>query len=256
MGKMIVFASGRGGEGKTTLAALLGIQLAERGHKVCIVDANVGMRCMDLYLKIQDSVVFDLYDLANAECDMEQALLPLDEQGKVYMLSSPQAMLPEKLNSITLNDLLKLLKKQFDYVLFDAPCGISQNVRLLIEACDTCFFVTKTDTLSQRCTERISYVAHEIKSDLDAYLLFNNVSDYDIGAAEGISLYLDIPMIGLIPRCFELAMFIPGEQSITECKDTALLKAIQECAMHIEGKDVPFQGNHARRIPWLSRIKR
>ena len=61
MFKVILVASGKGGTGKTSLTANVGCALAERGHRVLVVDADSGLRNLDIVLGLSDSIVFSLF---------------------------------------------------------------------------------------------------------------------------------------------------------------------------------------------------
>ena len=57
MTKIIVIASGKGGTGKTSLAAGVGAALAKQDHKVLVVDGDSGLRNLDIVLGMSDRVV-------------------------------------------------------------------------------------------------------------------------------------------------------------------------------------------------------
>ena len=63
MSKVIVVASGKGGTGKTMFAANLGATLARQGHKVVLVDLDTGLRNLDLYLGLENNIVYDVNDV-------------------------------------------------------------------------------------------------------------------------------------------------------------------------------------------------
>ena len=75
MGKTLVIASGKGGTGKTMFAANLGATMATRGHKVVLVDMDTGLRNLDLYLGLENNVVYDVSDVLNGVCRIKQALI-------------------------------------------------------------------------------------------------------------------------------------------------------------------------------------
>ena len=65
MGRSWMIASGKGGVGKSTIAAALGTSLARDGKRVCVVDADIGLRDQDAILGVENRVVYDLVDVAN-----------------------------------------------------------------------------------------------------------------------------------------------------------------------------------------------
>ena len=75
MGRSWMIASGKGGVGKSTIAAALGTGLAREGRRVCVVDADIGLRDQDAILGVENRIVYDLVDVANKECLLNQALI-------------------------------------------------------------------------------------------------------------------------------------------------------------------------------------
>ena len=105
MGKIIALAAGKGGTGKTLLTAALGERLAARAPQVCLLDACVGLRGLDLSLGLQDQVVFDWLDLSREDCAMEQALLRGVGESLPCLIAAPQALLPEDVDIAQLQKL-------------------------------------------------------------------------------------------------------------------------------------------------------
>ena len=75
MGTAWIIASGKGGVGKSTLSACLGMEIARNGQRVCIVDADIGLRDQDVLLGVQDCIVYDILDVANGICPVDDALV-------------------------------------------------------------------------------------------------------------------------------------------------------------------------------------
>src|SRR3977135_1634284 len=75
MAEVLVVTSGKGGVGKTTSTAALGVALAQSGQKVCVVDFDVGLRNLDLVMGAERRVVYDLINVANGDVRLQQALI-------------------------------------------------------------------------------------------------------------------------------------------------------------------------------------
>lgn len=73
MTKIIVIASGKGGTGKTSLAAGVGAALAKQDHKVLVVDGDSGLRNLDIVLGMSDRVVFSFADVASGMIPLTEA---------------------------------------------------------------------------------------------------------------------------------------------------------------------------------------
>ena len=68
MGKVYVITSGKGGVGKTTTTANIGTALAVKGYKVVLVDADIGLRNLDLIMGLENRVVYDLVNVIEKKC--------------------------------------------------------------------------------------------------------------------------------------------------------------------------------------------
>ncbi len=134
MGKVYLIASGKGGTGKTMFAANFGATLAEAGKRVVVVDMDMGQRNLDLYLGLENNVVYDVYDVMMGICRMKQAIIRDKRFEELYMLAaSPERQVGE-LTHGHMKMLCENLRENFDYVLIDAPAGIDEG--LFLAACD------------------------------------------------------------------------------------------------------------------------
>ena len=59
----ILVTSSKGGVGKSTTSLLLALSLAKRGKRVLLCDCDIGSRCLDMLLGIEDEVVYDIGDV-------------------------------------------------------------------------------------------------------------------------------------------------------------------------------------------------
>ena len=75
MAERIVVTSGKGGVGKTTVVANLGVFLAERGFRVCLIDVDFGLNNLDVVMGLENKVLYDLEDVLYGRCRIKQALL-------------------------------------------------------------------------------------------------------------------------------------------------------------------------------------
>ena len=67
MSEVIVVTSGKGGVGKTTVAANLGCGLALLGNKVVLIDTDIGLRNLDVVMGLENRIVYNLVDKAGAD---------------------------------------------------------------------------------------------------------------------------------------------------------------------------------------------
>jgi len=128
-GKAIVITSGKGGVGKTTTVANLGYALAVRGKKVVAIDADVGLRNLDIILGLENRIVFHLVDVIKGRCKLKQAMIKHKKSDNLFLLPASQT---DEKDVISIEDMKKLIaemKKEYDYILIDSPAGIEHGFK-------------------------------------------------------------------------------------------------------------------------------
>ena len=90
MGKIIIIASGKGGTGKTTTTANLGAALAVRGNLTAVVDMDMGLRNLDVILGLESSIVYDISDVIEGICSLDEALVKDKRYENLYFVPAPQ----------------------------------------------------------------------------------------------------------------------------------------------------------------------
>ena len=132
MGKVILFASGKGGVGKTTITAGVGFAFAQSGKKVLLLDADLRLRNLDLVLGAQDKAIFDVQDIFYGRCEEERAILASNTHPGLFFLSAPLELTASSgdIFSFILKFALEKSKK-YDYVLIDCPAGLGEDMENL-----------------------------------------------------------------------------------------------------------------------------
>ncbi len=199
MGTAWIIASGKGGVGKSTLSACLGMEIARNGQRVCIVDADIGLRDQDVLLGVQDCIVYDILDVANGICPVDDALVvpKPDALPNLSLLPASQFARAKELEAKAFRKILRTLKSNFDHVLIDAPAGIERSLRgLLSNEINECVLVCTPDDVCIRNAERTASVLR--KKGLTAQrVIVNRLNpDYirrgEMYAAQTVALTLDI----------------------------------------------------------------
>ena len=153
MGKAIVIASGKGGTGKTMFAANLGVTLARQGHKTVLIDLDNGLRNLDLYLGMENNIVYDVNDVLTGVCRIRQALIKVKAfTGLSFMAASPQKSDGE-ITPLHIKVLCEKLKKKYDYIIIDAPAGIDDGTVLATGGCDMAIIVVTPEYASLRTAD-------------------------------------------------------------------------------------------------------
>ncbi len=205
MGQVWMIASGKGGVGKSTIAAGLGTALARQGRKVCIVDADIGLRDQDAILGLQDSIVYDLLDVARKDCTLPQALISPPDLPLLTLLPAAQFSRARELERKPFRKILLLLQQANDFVLIDCPAGMERGVRgLICPLIDHTLIVSTPDDVCIRNAERMAALLQEkalprpqlIVNRLDAQLIASG----EMYAASTVAQTLDLELLGEIPE--------------------------------------------------------
>ena len=170
MGRTYLFLSGKGGTGKTTLSTSLGMALARKGKRTVLVDADVGLRCADLLLGMENDILYDLSDVAELRCTLPQALVHCREAQGFSVLSAPQRMKPSEVDKIRMAEIIQELTLDYDYVLIDCPAGLGRGLRNVWNAAEEAVVVTTPDDASVRAAERLSQLLFEKKVLVGYYM--------------------------------------------------------------------------------------
>ena len=90
MGKTLVVTSGKGGVGKTTVTVNVGAALAKEGMNVLLIDADLGLRNLDLMMGLENRIVYDIVDVLEGRCRLRQAVVRSRQEERLAMLPASQ----------------------------------------------------------------------------------------------------------------------------------------------------------------------
>lgn len=153
MSKSIMIASGKGGTGKSTFAVNLGLTLANEGRSVLLIDMNTGLRTLDLYLGLENRALFNISDVINNICGLENAVLQSDVSEKLMLLPGSQTNIDIEESSFI--PLVQSLNEIFDYVIMDCAPGIGHNVEMCMSCADEAIIVITPDYASLRDADAV-----------------------------------------------------------------------------------------------------
>ena len=151
--RIIAVASGKGGAGKSTVTAGLGAALSRQGRRVLLIDADEGLRCLDLMLGVSD-VVYDLGDVLGGRCTLEQAIRAVEGCPGLWLLAAPlhTGALGE---DGALAALCGTQSEEFDYILIDSTAGLGPGFSAAAAAAKEVFVVVSPDPVCVRDAQRI-----------------------------------------------------------------------------------------------------
>lgn len=155
MGRAIVITSGKGGVGKTTATANLGTALAQLGVSVVLIDADIGLRNLDVVMGLENRIVFHVVDVLQGRCTAQKALIKDRRLDNLYLLPASQS---DDKNTITpeqMKELVTQLTAEYDFVLIDCPAGIEQGFRNAVAGADEAIVVATPEVSSIRDADRV-----------------------------------------------------------------------------------------------------
>ena len=259
MSLCIAFASGKGGVGKSTVTANLAAALAQRGSRVIIIDADIGLRSQDALLSLENRIVYDLIDLAAGDCQPDQAILSNESVPGLYLLPAAQFSRAKKLDPRKFCRIIDNLRSSYDYILIDCPAGIERGLRNVLNAgADKVFLLTTPDDISVRSAERTRYLIEE-KGVADICLIVNHLNEQlirsgEMFSARTVSEVLDLPLLGEIPEDLSVYRSMLSHRLVLDI-DCEARNAFMRIASRIQGKPVPFPAYGSRKKPFPRRLR-
>ncbi len=258
MAKTLFIASGKGGVGKSTVTANLGILLAGSGASVVIVDTDLGLRSQDLFLSLGDQVVYDLMDVVRRDCTLDQALLESSDMPRLRLLPASQFTRAKELEAKSLRKILRYLENCCDYLLIDCPAGIERGLRNVVNTgIAEAIIIATPDDLCIRDAERVADLLR--KKGLDSpHLIMNRLQSSlirtgEMPSAQSVSMLLDLPLLGEIPE--DPAVYRAQLQhSAVSRFDCEARNALVRIARRIMGEDVPLPSYGTSRISFFRRL--
>lgn len=204
MGRSIVITSGKGGVGKTTSTANIGTALAMLGAGTVLIDADVGLRNLDVVLGMESDIVYNLIDVAAGASRIKQALIRDKNHANLRLLPSSQAADKSVLDEGAMKRIAGELRDEFDYVIIDCPAGIEQGFRSAVAGAEEAIVVVTPEVSSIRDADRILTLLRA-GGMTKCSLLINRVRFELIKSGEMIGIedildILDAPLLGLIPE--------------------------------------------------------
>ncbi|MFZ5965928.1 MAG: septum site-determining protein MinD [Bacillota bacterium] len=259
MSEVIVVTSGKGGVGKTTTTANIGTGLALQGKKVVVVDADIGLRNLDVVMGLENRIVYDIVDVVEGVCRLRQALIKDKRYEGLYLLPAAQTKDKNAVSPQQMQELCNELRESFDYVIIDCPAGIEQGFRNAIAGADRAIVVTTPEISAVRDADRIIGLleAAELRNPL---LVINRiridmVKRGDMMNIEDMIDILAIDLLGVVPDDEAIVISTnKGEPAVTDDKSLAG-KAYRNITQRIIGEQVPFLELEGQET-FMSKIKK
>jgi len=243
-GKAYVITSGKGGVGKTTTTANLGTGLAKLGKKVVLIDADIGLRNLDVVLGLENRIVYDIVDVVEGNCRLEQALIKDKRYSSLCLLPAAQTRDKTAVNPEQMAELTDQLREEFDYIIIDCPAGIEQGFKNAIAGADEAVVVTTPEVSAVRDADRIIGML-EAEGVHDPQLIINRVridmiNRGDMMDIEDMIEILAIKLLGIVPEDEKIVVSTNKGEPVVLSDNTRSGEAFWNITRRIEGEEVPL----------------
>jgi len=242
--QVYVITSGKGGVGKTTATANIGSALALLGHSVLIIDADIGLRNLDVVMGLENRIVYDLVQAIEGVCQPRQAMIRDKLTDSLYLIPAAQTRDKNSVNAEQMKELCDQLRPQFDYILLDSPAGIEQGFRNALAPADKAIVVTTPEVSAIRDADRVIGLIESTGSPTPELILNRVRPDMvkrgDMMTTDDILSLLSVELIGQIPDNEEIVVATNKGVPVVHNPKSRVGEAFRRIAARLEGQEVPF----------------
>lgn len=246
-GRVIVITSGKGGVGKTTTTANVGMALAQMGEKVALLDADIGLRNLDLALGLENRIVYDIVDVVEGRTKLRSALIKDKRTPNLALLPAAQtrdksAVSPEQMKQLV----AEILEEGYTFILIDCPAGIEQGFKNATAGANEAVVVTNPEMSSVRDADRIVGLleAQELRNPK---LIVNRirpkmVKSQEMLAVEDVQEVLGsgVKLLGVVPDDEAIITSTNRGEPVSMSETTLAGQAYRNIARRLRGEEVPF----------------
>jgi len=261
MSRIIVVTSGKGGVGKTTSTANLGMALAQRGHSVVVIDADFGLRNLDLLLGLENRIVYTAVEVLSGDCRLEQALVKDKRQPRLVLLPAAQNRMKDAVTPEQMKELIGQLTPKYEYILIDCPAGIEQGFQNAIAPAKEAIVVTTPEISAVRDADRVIGLL-EANGVKRIRLLINRikpgmVAANDMMSVQDVEEILAIPLVGVIPDDEQVIVATnKGEPLVLSETTSVAVTAFNNIARRLEGEKVEFMDLNPAPEGFFTRLRK
>lgn len=236
---IITVASAKGGVGKSTFCCGVGNVLALNGKRVLLVDMDIGVRSLDILLGVSEKTVYNWGDIISGNCDYRRAVIETSKE--LYLLPAPMGF-NDEYTPEAFGEMIESLKKDFDFIILDAPAGLESGFRLAVSASKQCIIVSTPEATSIRAA---SYASQNVKGlGVDDVRLVVNRFNKKIHKNIDVDDIIDnvgARLVGIIPDSSEIYGGASYNKIPFDCKGN---QAFVRIAKRLCGQNIPFKSKY------------
>lgn len=258
MARVITLTSGKGGVGKTTATANIGVALAQRGHKVAVIDGDIGLRNLDVVMGLENRVVYNLMHVVRGAVDAERALIRDKRVPGLTLLAADQHSMKEDVTPDEFVQVCNELREFVDYVLVDSPAGIEQGFRNALAPADEVVIVTTPEVSAVRDADRVIGLV-EAAGKPTPRLLLNRIKPALVASGDMIDTddvmdVLRITILGVVPEDASIVAATNRGEPVVMQPDSRSGQAFRNIAARIDGEEVPLMNLDGAEPSFLGRL--
>jgi septum site-determining protein MinD len=259
--RIIVVTSGKGGVGKTTTTANLAFALAKAGKRVVAIDADIGLRNLDLVMGLENRIVYSLVDVIEGSCRLAQAMVRDKRVDNLHLLPAAQTRTKDAVAPEQMKELCDELRDSFDFVLIDSPAGIEGGFRNAAAGADEALVVTTPEISAVRDADRIVGLLESMRKET-IRLVVNRIRPalvrkgdmLDVGDVVEI---LALELVGAVPDDEQVVTSTNKGEPLTLSEESLAGKAFTNISRRLMGETVPFLDlDPPREEGFLNRVRR
>jgi len=230
--------------GKTTTTANLGVALARLNKKVVVIDADIGLRNLDIVMGLENRIVYDLVDIVEGRCKLRQAMIKHKQFNDLYLIPAAQTRDKTAVSPADMIQLTDKLRPEFDFIVIDSPAGIERGFRNAVAPADDVLIVTNPEISAVRDADRVIGLL-EANNKGPGQLILNRVRPDMIRRGEMMSPddvtdILSVRIIGIIPEDENVLPSSNSGNPVTLNENSRAGTAFRNIARRLCGESVPF----------------
>jgi septum site-determining protein MinD len=221
------------------------MSLASLGHPTLLIDADVGLRNLDLLLGLENRIIYTGVDVLNGTCRLEQALIQDKRQPNLYFFPLSSNRSETQIQSDQIKEFINQIKANYKYILIDSPAGIDDGFKTAVDCVNEAIVIVTPEVPSIRDADRVigilmSKGINEIKLVINR-IRPNMVKNDDMMSIDDVANILGVPLIGIVPESEKIIIASNrGEPIVLETKNCLPGKAFENIAKRLDGKNVDF----------------
>ena len=247
---VVTITSGKGGVGKTTAVANLSAALALLGKRVIAIDADIGLRNLDVVMGLENRIVYDLVNVVEGVCRLRQAMIKDKRLETLFMIPAAQSREKTAVRPQDMIDVCDQLRPDFDFIFVDSPAGIEQGFRNALAPADKVCIITTPELAAVRDADRVVGLV-EAEEKGPALLIVNRlradmIRRGDMLDTSDVIDVLAIDLLGIVPEDEAIIVSTNRGVPIVMQNNSLAGQAFCNIAGRLLGKEIPFMDVEAK----------